>query len=193
MTMLGAPKGTSVAQWVALADGESSYRIWAQNGTHWGLWQIAENHLGEGIPGAPKDLEGFKKWLLSPWNNFIAAKFIYARQGWGAWTASHVPSAAHIDAAAHPNALGVLQSAGVQSPAKAAENFLDGIGDPVEKVAAAIKGIFDLGVKAGSWIGNRDNWSRVAIVFVGGTVIIVAAGAMVKTPLANTVGELNPT
>jgi len=178
----GVPSGTKPEEWVALADRESSYRPWipSPSGKHWGIWQIGTFHVGT-VPGAPTNKDEFRKWLLNPWNNFKAAKAVYAKQGWGAWEASHTPNMEHVNAVKDPSFVGVLDA---RDPGWGdVKETLGDIGE--ELIPDPLEAFFKIASDAAGWIGDRDNWVRVALVLGGGVLIIAAAGSLVAPAVLN--------
>lgn len=189
----GPPPGTSVAEWVATARNESSFRTAVRNGSYVGLWQIGDfhgplvkRHTGYSLP---TDRAGFGRWLESPLHNWTAAKAVYAAQGWRAWEASHRPSPADTAAARSPDhsvatSGGAVAQGGEVGPERGveAENVLDifGFATDVPGQLAKIAGVL---IDAGQWIADRNNWSRVALVVGGGTVAVAALTTLARPAL----------
>lgn len=161
VSTLGAPEGTTVAEWVAKSRQESSHRPWVVNrgngNRHVGLFQISEIHAG--IDGTTRNRELFVAYLMKPDNNYQVAKALYERDGWRPWNASGgkpTPNASDIAAA---DAGKVTWS----------DPVTDIVGDPLE-------GLVDTVQKAYEWIANRKNLGRIAL---GGIGFVVIAGAAI--------------
>jgi hypothetical protein len=165
------PSGTTAAEWVALAQRESSGRtdVRSPSGRHVGLWQIGKFHYPLVIDSGATNEEVFARWLETPNNNWRAATIVYGRQGWGAWEASHAETEEARQAVANPNSEGVEGTFGLGDVA-------DAIPDPLEQ----IKMLAEVFGKALEWITDPNTWRRIALVGAGVGIALVAVNALIK-------------
>lgn len=163
----GPPAGTSVAEWVAKAGQESSFRSDVVNGIGCvGYWQICPvNFSTVGFTSAQ---------LKNGRNNFKAAKIIYGRQGWRAWQAS----------GGKPSVSDIAEHAGRDVSLTSPGDLLAGAAglaaslDPTEKIAATLGNVVSTINSAAKWIGDPHNWVRITMV-VGGTLVGLAGASMI--------------
>lgn len=144
---------------VAVALAESSGRIDATNHdsngtTDYGVWQINSVHAAL--------FEQYPQW----WSveNADMAHSVFTGSGWNAWTTftsgaykSHMPDAG---AAAQNPSTGNQGTAPVNT-----------------SIGNALKGIAQAVFKSAAWVTDPHNWVRVAMVSVGGALVI---GAVLK-------------
>lgn len=169
---VGPPSGTTVAEWVAKARQESSFDPKAKNGTHYGLWQISQQH--EGIVFSPKGAK-FPAWCYDPSNNFKAARELFEQakrsrgDGWLPWAAS----------------------GGKPTPTKEDEasaeggNWSDPLEDAVGLVTDPLEKIVELATAGYEWISDRKNIGRVALTLIGGIVVVGALITLAKPAVVN--------
>jgi hypothetical protein len=137
------------------------------------------------MSGAPADALG----------QAVAAHAKWATEGWG-WSAVHrsrryllfVPTAAVAVTAAGVAAI-------VSNPAGAVSGVLGEAAKtlPGDSILDTAKGGLAVLVKAGVWLGDRENWVRVSRVVLGGALIIGAAVVIAKPAIAGGVGVVGST
>jgi len=197
---LGAPGGTTVAQWVAKARVESRFRFKCHNEINAvGLWQIRDIHyatMAGRISSTFTDKATFASWLENPRQNFQAAKILYEQSGWQPWAASGgrpTPNADDNAAAAAPDDSGGWQ----RGVGDVVEGAVDTVTDPLagiaavaESIRAAFAAVIEFANRIGAWISEPGNWLRVAQV-AGGLTLGVGAILIVARPAVEDVtGEV---
>lgn len=186
----GPPAGTTVAQWVALADHESSYRSDVENGQYIGLWQIGYK-LHAGKYGLPADQQQARQALKSPAINYPAAKQLFEANrsrlrniksgNWlPTWEGSAAPNSSHLAAAALPDQPSVSEA----FPDGEWTDPLEEAIDTVTDVGGAISRGVDVVVDGAKWLTDVHNVMRVLYV-VGGIVLGVVALSIVAKPVVN--------
>jgi hypothetical protein len=176
-----------VAKWVAIALAESDGDARAKNDVgagHTGLWQISGLHAGA-VPGSPSNRAAFREWLYLPYNNAKAAKYVYDRQGYGAWevvtNGRYLSYMGRARAVPFPPSLTAgSQDASLLDPNTWAAAASALVPDPMEKVATAAINIGEAIVDAGAWVADPSNWSRVALVGIGAAALLLALNAVAK-------------
>ena len=187
----GPPAGTTTAQWVQLAKGESSFDSDAEGPTDsqgnvpTGWFQV-KHIMHAGTAGGPSSPEQFKAWLKIPVNNWKVAKAIYARQGWGAWEASHAPSEEAKLAAEHPTLAGLELEGHEGVPF--VEDVVGAVDDTVDALKAAVGFLSD----AAGWLGDPENWKRILYVVAGTAGVLLAVSIVAKPLVAQTVRDVRP-
>lgn len=171
---VGPPSGTTVGQWVAKAEQESSYSRTVVNSIGCvGYWQICPVNFGwlgvsQNELQANADLQ------------FRSVKRIYARQGWAAWNASGgKPSdmeaslaMAHDASPFSPRDVAGAAQAALEAGADAIpDNPIAQLVMPLGIIAGAIKGIAEFAT-------DPNIWRRIALVIAGGGIVLVGAAAI---------------
>lgn len=144
---------------VAVAMAESGGRETAHNTSRGadarGIWQVNVAH------DAHPDLASLN--LYDPATNAKAAYGIWKAGGWGPWQAHNnrtyvifMPIATAVASA--PSVLGIVAAGVVDDVASKI---------PGKDMLDAARGGLKLGIKAGGWLSNRNNWVRVAYVMLG--------------------------
>jgi Lysozyme like domain len=174
--------GTQIAIATAIALAESGGDASAHNTKgedSRGLWQINV------APTANPDLIGMA--LFDPRTNARAAKIVYDRQGWAAWSVfksgkyrTHMGEAQMASGQTGPaNPAGV----GTGGPLEFGGSIIQGQLGGLEGIADALqKGVAILG-RIGQWLTTPANLGRLAIG-VGGVVIVVAGVVVLMKPAA---------
>lgn len=188
----GPPGGTTVAEWVALAEHESGYdpEIVNPYGAV-GMWQVvARKHMARiaRVTGKPvKNVSDAVALMQHPIANYLVSKDIYAERGWQPWAASHAPSQSHLAAAASPETPGHDAGLGDLGPlAKDPSALLDAAGDiagnlnPVNDVATAIRAAVDALGQVTEWVTDPNTWKRVALVIAGLGLVWVGVGTVLQ-------------
>lgn len=200
-------KGLTRAIAVALAESGGDPRvISAPNRDRWhsrdrGLWQINDHWHPEVSTAAALDpakaaaaayriSSGGRDWSQwSTWNNGAAqAQLGRAQMGANQAAATGATTTAqNVDYLPNlPNGL---------DPFLGAPGLLDlfggkdGIGGGIKNTADAIKAALLLAVKAGAWMADAHNWSRVAMVAGGGVGILLALEMIAKSGAAGSTAE----
>lgn len=170
---LGAPSGTTDAEWVAKARQESSHNPVASNSGHIGLWQIGLEHKGIVGTTAFMTKAKFEEWLKNPFNNFRAAKALYGAGKWKPWDASGgKPTPTDADKQAVKDAKD--QAGGV-------DEIIDKAGDIAgDLVPDPLKNITDLALNGYKWITDRRNIGRIVMGLVGTTVLVGSLVVLAK-------------
>jgi Lysozyme like domain len=181
--------GKDLAISVAVAMAESSGNTDAHGDGGWsiGLWQIYRK-------AHPQYSEAF---LLDPQNNARAAKEVHASAGnrWTPWTTYKTGAYLLYMPTAEVAAQRVQPKGGIlAAPSQAGTHLPDTTGGPsILDTAKAIGGGVSLAAKAGTWITNPKNITRVIYVFVGallisGALVMLAAPTLLgQTPVGKTV------
>jgi hypothetical protein len=192
--------------WAAIGEAESSGRTDAVNSIGCvGIWQINQPVWVKTYPQWSVD------WLKDPMHNAQAAKVIYNAQGLGAWEAYTNGAykkyySGSVSTGATATQAGWLQdfekgfSNGWnfnfgqegqdlqqqydESAAGQITNALGGLGQISDRIGAA-----------SAWLGNPHNWLRVAYVAIGGLVVLVGIGGILRPvvqPVASTATKAFP-
>jgi hypothetical protein len=167
---MGPPSGTSVAQWVAKAGQESSFRRDVVNSIGCvGYWQICPTNFGWlGVTSAQLKASGRTQ--------FAATKRIYARQGWAAWNAT----------GGKPSVSDIAEHAGRSTSLTSPQDLLagaEGLAGMIPEVwnpLGAFQAVLDVVNRIGTWVSDPHNWTRVSYV-AGGTLLVIVAGAAVAS------------
>jgi Lysozyme like domain len=170
---------TAVA--VALAESGGRYAVVSGanfNGTRdYGLWQInsVHAHLFQQHPSW---------WTVS---NGKMAKAVHASQGWNAWTV-YKSQAYRLFLPRARAAAGAAPEGGVVSEDDPAANYNTSfsLAAPLGDIANVFRAGFQPLTAAGAWIGNADNWVRVAQVVLG-AALVVAGITIVARPVVSQV------
>jgi hypothetical protein len=177
-THSGSPSGTP-ATWAAVAMLESSGRTDVVNRLGCvGLWQICPVNFGW--------LGVTQGELKDPAANWRAAKRVFARQGWRAWSVVDLdpggdnrPSAAWIAENLGRNVSLTDPGAWAAGAQVALDQAADAVPDnpiaqlvmPLGIIAGAFKGITE-------WVTDPNTWKRVALVIAGGGIVLVGVAAI---------------
>lgn len=169
---------------VAVALAESSGNERARNTRRGadarGIWQV--NVARDAHP----DLASLN--LYDPAVNARAAYGIWKSGGWGPWEA-HTSNAYLFYM---PVALTAVQASQVQqiitNPGESAKAVADQL--PGADMLDAAQGALTLGYKSAGWIGNRNNWVRVAYVMLGTGLIWGGLLMVAGKPIAKTTGAV---
>lgn len=179
---------TDIATAVAIALAESGGRAYAiggpnSDGTYdYGCWQINEGAHPEKFQGVD--------WS-NPQTNAKMAFAVYTEAGnsWRPWSVFNSGKYKQFEKAF---AEGVADSIpGGADPLSQATELLEGLGEEVaestgiDAVGEAINNIGGAVYKAGQWLGDADNWIRVAQVVVGGGLMIAALTIVARPLLEN--------
>lgn len=140
-----------------------------------GEWQINDK-------AHPDLLQQFPEW----WSvqNADMAHSVWQSSGWGAWT-----TFADGDYKANMNRAAVAIANEGLAPTNEVQgkvdttNILTQIGN---SVAAIAQDVF----KAGAWMAKPENWMRIALVAVGGIVVIGGVLSASKNQISGVVGAL---
>lgn len=183
--------GNDVRTAVGLAYAESSFNTVAQhrntNGsTDYGEWQINSVHSGA------SDWSFGKSWSTNGWQqgsrNAQMAHWVYTRQGWNAWStyggSRYTAGLTIFDEAAGQG----LTVSPYISPAGAAASSAFATG-----AAAATGGASAVATDIFSTFANAHLWQRVALVIVGGGLVLAGLAIISKpvvTPVVKGAGKV---
>jgi hypothetical protein len=151
------------------------------NGSHdLGEWQINDQ-------AHPDLLQQFPMW----WSvqNANMAKSVHDASGWGAWTtfadgdykANMDRAAAAIKSAGGASAVGSPDAGSTIAGQTNTSNILTQIGNSVAAIAQAV-------FKAGQWMAEPKNWTRIALVSLGGIVVIGGVLSATKNQVSGVAG-----
>lgn len=169
-----------VATAVAVALAESGGRYAAVsapnfNGTRdYGLWQINSVHA--------QLFQQYPTWWDA--SNAKMAKTVHAGQGWKAWTTFN--SGAYLlfmDRARKAKDATSGTSVGPTTDADYNRSGALDIPNPIADLSNVFRAGFQPLTAAGQWIGNADNWLRVAQVVLG-AALVVGGITIVARPVA---------
>ncbi len=175
---------TDIAMAVAIAMAESGGRAYAiggpnSDGTYdYGCWQINE--------GAHPELFQGVDWS-NPQTNAKMAFAVYTEAG-NSWKPWSVFNNGKYKEHEKDFVNGVIDSIpGGADPLSLAGDALEGLGEAtgIDAVGAAINNIGGAVYKAGQWLGDAENWIRVAQVVVGGGLLIAALTIVARPALEN--------
>lgn len=178
---IGAPSGTTVAEWIEKAYQESKFDSEIEDflhSGHWGLFQISEQHIGKAGTTSVADLK-------VPVKNFQVAKVLYGESGWRPWAASGGkpnPRAEFVAAANDPS-LGAIPLEGHEPI-----GVLDDLENVAGDTAAAIRTGVQVLTDAGKWLTDTHNIARILYV-TGGIVLGIVAISIVAKPVVSDVAK----
>lgn len=197
MQMYATAAGLPGPLFAAIGEAESSGRTDVVNSIGAvGIWQIY---------GHP---QWSQAWLMNPMNNATAAKTLYDQDraaggdGLRPWDASRSvwsnDPAAKGGGSATP-AIDWNDPFGLAPPGLAPKSPLQQFGGPsVGDLGAGFDALGTIAGRAGaasSWLANPHNWLRVAYVAVGGLVLLVGIGGVLRpvvAPIAKTAAKVTP-
>lgn len=174
-------RGQDLTVAVAVALAESGGRpdavgdrglVTATWGPSVGLWQIRSLNAEKGKGTTRDELAN-----ADPATNARHAHQIWSSQGWGAWTV-HTTRRYLLFMPAAAAAVGARIAAGPIG-SKAVGSVEDVAQDIGGSVLDAAQTGLSLAVKAGAWMSNPANWQRVAMVVVGGALVVAAVVAVI--------------
>lgn len=178
---IGAPGGTTVAQWIEKAWQESKFDPAVEDflhSGHWGLFQISEQHIGKAGTTSVADLK-------NPTKNFQVAKALYMESGWAPWRASggKPTPRAEFELAANNPTLGGLDLEG-HEPIGVLDDLENFAGDTADAIAQAVQVVTD----AGRWLTDVHNITRILYV-VGGVALGLVALSIIARPVVKDVAK----
>lgn len=177
-----------IATAVAVALAESSGRLDAVSVTgDYGLWQINERMHPEMF----RDGGGFGdgQWW-GQWNAQMAFKvWKDAGSRWTPWVAFN-SGAYKLFLPRAQAAAGNPSITGIGPTDKAGYREVIAIPSALNEIGNAVKGVSQAFNKAGQWIGNRDNWIRVAQVAVGGGLLVMALNIVAQPYVGKVAGPV---
>ncbi len=199
VAVMGAPEGTSVAEWVAKSRQESQHRTDVQDflsSDHWGLWQISAGHFDEPGMFDNNGKDSFRESIKSPGPNFYAAKTLYKNSGWRSWLATGGRPATNAEdraAAANPDMAyghqtGDIHKAGIGDLI----DEIPGLPDPVAALTDVLIKFLDPILAAAKWVGNAANWVRIVQVGAGVGLAIVAVSIVAKPVVEDVKKSVSP-
>jgi hypothetical protein len=192
--------------WAAIGEAESSGRTDVVNSIGCvGIWQINQPVWVKQYPQWSVD------WLKDPMHNAQAAKVIYNAQGLGAWEA-------YTNGAYKKYYGGSVSTGGTATQAGWLQDFEKGFSNgwnfnfgqegqdlqqqydqsALGQVTNALGGLGQISDRVGAasaWLGNPHNWLRVAYVAIGGLVLLVGIGGILRPvvqPVASTATKAFP-
>lgn len=186
-----------IATAVAVALAESSGRIDAVGGPNpldgsydYGVWQINER-------AHPEKFQSMPDWWTASNAQMALAVYRERQNSWAPWTVFKTGAyqlyMGRGKAAAEGKSTGTTSSRyderwdipGVPDAAESAvqdtAGALLGIGNALKSIAAA-------GVKAGAWMGQSENWIRVAQVGIGVVLLGVALNVVIRPIVTSVAG-----
>jgi hypothetical protein len=133
----------------------------------YGLWQI--NMLNEMGPARRKQFGiATNEALYNPLTNALAAKKVYASQGFGAWSTYGGEKYNKY-----------LTGGGSAEPVDQASAETAGV---VPDVAGSVADVASLSLDAARWISTPNNWLRITYV-TGGIVVVIVALRTLMAPV----------
>jgi hypothetical protein len=212
---VGGDRVTAVAVALAESQGDATVRgdTTLQTGK-WGpsvgLWQIRSLNAQKGTGGQRDELAN-----LNPATNAQHAHEIWAAQGWGPWSTYttgryllYLPRARQVAGGAAAGRVASIKWGDILDKipgigtGKKGVPGQDPVGDggvggailgPLEPAVAAVVRLAELAGKTGAWAANPAHWGRVALVLVGGTLVVVGVSGLIAGPAleaAGTVGKV---
>jgi hypothetical protein len=152
----------------SVGDGGNSYGFMQ---IHWPSWGVRLRQ--NGIASTPEALK-------QPAIVMRAAKYVkdHGSRGWGEWTQYRNGSYKRYESDVQKAILEKSDQEITETQDLVPD--LGGVAQAIGQVGASLKAIWNLGADAGKWIGNPDNWIRIAQVTAGGAVLVVGAGMILK-------------
>lgn len=153
---------------MAESDGDTNAHNPEGLDNSYGLWQI--NMKGDKGPARRKQFGiATNEALYNPLTNALAAKKIFAEQGYGAWSTYGGEKYKKY-----------LSGGGTAEPVDQASAETVAL-NPVD-VASSMADIASLSLDAARWISTPNNWLRIAYV-TGGIVVTIVALRTLMAPL----------
>lgn len=217
--------GNNLVTAVAVAYGESTWDPTSSNACCVGLWQINRNHTAiinkHGGPAKMTDPRANAAMAYDLWRSAggwcTSGKApncnpwqAYGTDNAGKTWKSKLSDAAYAVAqmrqmqvklgsldAVYDNAMATNPiSSAIGSGVDAAGNAIGSAADAAQSIAQGVTTGVNVLNRLGAWIGNSQNWFRVANVAVGGIVILVGLNMLVsaelKGPAMQLIGAVNP-
>lgn len=159
-------RGTDLVIAVAVAMGESG----GNEQRAGGLWSVAGDPGGDPAGNARA---AFARWKQSGWSTFKAhndKRYLLFMPG----------------AAVAISSAGVVEA--IKDPAGAAKAVARDL--PGADMLDAAQNALTLGYKSAGWLGNRNNWSRIAYVMLGTGLVWGGLLMVVGRPVMSTTGAV---